>query len=92
MAKERIRFGHGNTAIHRDAEGNERHIRYEPTGDGEALKPGADLMRVSDECRDGWHDVEILYRASSGPPQVATPEYREGYDRIFGKKPDVGIA
>lgn len=88
--KEKIRFGPGNTAVHRDAEGNERHIRYEPAKEGEPLKPGADLMSVSNECRDGWHDVEVLYR--SGPAQVATPAYREGYDRIFGKKAEVGLA
>jgi hypothetical protein len=27
-----------------------------------------------------------------GPAQVATPAYREGYDRIFGTKPAVGQA
>lgn len=29
---------------------------------------------------------------TDGPPQVATPAYREGYDRIFGKKQKVGLA
>lgn len=27
-----------------------------------------------------------------GPVQVSTPAYRQGYDRIFGKKPVVGIS
>ncbi len=31
-------------------------------------------------------------KASHGPAQVATPAYREGHDRIFGKKPTVGLA
>jgi hypothetical protein len=31
-------------------------------------------------------------RASIGPAQVATKEYREGYDRIFGTRPTVGKA
>ena len=29
---------------------------------------------------------------TTGPAQVATPAYRAGYDRIFGKKQKVGIA
>ncbi len=59
------------------------------------------------ECTEGWHDAEVLYRHEgvesaapsepasskpSGPAQVATPRYREGYDRIFGKKKEVGLA
>lgn len=31
-------------------------------------------------------------RTSSGPPRVSTPAYRDGYDRIFGKKQDIGEA
>jgi len=55
-----------------------------------------------------WHELTSIYkrertsdneqtsddgeRNQSGPPQVETPAYREGYDRIFGKKPSVGLA
>lgn len=31
-------------------------------------------------------------KAMNGPAQIATPAYRDGYDRIFGKKPVVGLA
>jgi hypothetical protein len=56
---------------------------------------------------EGWHDMKVLYKHEadaetyvpgvpqkephSGPPQVATPAYRAGYDRIFGKQ-KVGLA
>lgn len=59
-------------------------------------------------CEGGhWHELTPLYKydapnergapaarraTSDGPPQVATPAYREGFDRIFGKKAPVGLA
>jgi hypothetical protein len=54
------------------------------------MLPGSEIAHISPEDSDGWHEVQTLYR--NGPAQVATPKYREGYDRIFGKKPDVGLA
>jgi hypothetical protein len=37
--------------------------------------------------------LEVQKRGTSdGPPQVATPAYRKGYDRIFGGKQKVGLA
>jgi hypothetical protein len=30
--------------------------------------------------------------SQSGPPKVATPEYRTGWDRIFGGSPTIGQA
>ena len=37
-----------------------------------------------------WHDgttvTETFDCPSAGPAQVATPAYREGYDRVFGKR------
>lgn len=68
-----------------------------PVRDGQPLTPGTELVKLT-PGEDEWHDIETLYRheqiepALSGPPQVATPEYRKGYDRIFGKKPAVGLA
>jgi hypothetical protein len=56
--------------------------------DGEAVPAGAEIIHIK-PGDDEWHDVDVLYR--SGPAQVATPRYREGYDRIFGKK-EVGLA
>lgn len=58
--------------------------------DGEAMSEGMEIVNISESGDDGWRDVRVLYR--HGPAQVATPQYRAGYDRIFGKKPAVGLA
>ena len=67
-----------------------------PVKDGAPIAPGAELVSVDALESEGWHDIETIYKnetrvATSGPPQVATPAYRMGYDRIFGKK-EVGLA
>lgn len=67
-----------------------------PVKEGAPIAPGAELVSVDALEREGWHDIETLYKndtgaATSGPPQVATPAYRNGYDRIFGKA-KVGLA
>lgn len=63
--------------------------------DGQAFLGAGEFVKIT-PGEDEWHDVESLYEhapeALSGPPQVATPVYRENYDRIFGKKPSVGVA
>lgn len=68
-------------------ESGERQVLMSQIKDGEPLL-GREAAIVHSECHDGWHDLTSL----SGPPQVATPAYRAGYDRIFGKKPTVGEA
>jgi len=37
-------------------------------------------------------EPQVTRSTRSGPPNVATPAYREGWDRIFGKKSDIGEA
>jgi hypothetical protein len=64
--------------------------------DGEPLN-GGELGQVENpDCMCGrWQDVTTVYEGRAtegGPAQVATPAYRDGYDRIFGKKPTVGLA
>ncbi|KKK97215.1 hypothetical protein LCGC14_2654970 [marine sediment metagenome] len=95
MAKknDEIRFGPQIApdtciAVRRDADGNEHKVIAGPLEDGASIMPGTEILSVSSECRDGWHEVRPIYK----PPQVATPAYRKGYDRIFGKKPNVGLA
>ena len=95
MAKksDEIRFGRQvdrdtHLAVRRDADGNEREVVVRKPKDGTPVGPRTEILSVSPKCHDGWHAVQTIY----GPPQVATPAYREGYDRIFGKKPDVGVA
>lgn len=61
--------------------------------DGQPLPEGAELVSLSPADDEGWHDVTSIYeRARSGPAQVATPRYRDGHDRIFGGKQNVGLA
>lgn len=67
--------------------------------EGDNVQDGIELVHVENpDCVCGhWQDVTPLYGSerratTSGPPQVATEAYREGFDRIFGKAPTVGIA
>jgi len=74
-------------------------------GSGRPLSAGDELITSEDKPGE-WCDAKTIYRypnedvveeassvvTLSGPPQVATPAYRAGYDRIFGKKQEVGIA
>jgi hypothetical protein len=60
--------------------------------DGQPIPEGAELIQVGAEDGEGWRDVTTVYKSErSGPAQVATPAYREGYDRIFGKQ-KMGLA
>lgn len=49
--------------------------------EGQPLPPNADLYWTDDDGR-----VVDSLRMGSGPPQVATREYRTGWDAIFGDK------
>lgn len=70
--------------------------------DGKPIPPGAELVNIGPSNKTGWRPGESIYggrenpdtrrAASDGPAQVATPAYRDGYDRIFGKKATVGQA
>jgi hypothetical protein len=60
---------------------------------GRPIPEGAELICVGDPADDGWRGVTPFYKhESNGPAQVATPAYHEGYDRIFGKKREAGLA
>lgn len=54
------------------------------TKEGQPIPEGTELIHVGAEDDDGWRDVTSIYK--SGSAQVATPAYRDGYDRIFGKQ------
>lgn len=60
-----------------------------PAQDGQAIPPGAELVRLT-ERGDGSFDGTTLFR--NGPAKVTSPQYRENWDTIFGKKTDVGQA
>lgn len=50
--------------------------------DGKPLAPGSELVHVENPNTEVWQRITVIFKA--GPAQVATPAYREGYDRIFG--------
>jgi len=83
--------GHG-AAIRRNCE-EISFGTFTEVKEGQPIPDGAELVHLSGENEDGWRDVTSVYkRESSGPAQVATPQYRENYDRIFGAKQKVGVA
>jgi hypothetical protein len=88
---DEIWFGPGvYAALRRTPDGEVRQVTCSPMRSGAPLRLGAELANVSEGNEDGWHPLTSIYK--SGPAQVATPAYREGYDRIFGKKQKVGLA
>lgn len=79
------------SALRRSPDGSIREVTCSPLKDGATLQPSSEIANVSKTSEGGWHKLTDVYKLS-GPPQVATPRYREGYDRIFGKKQKVGLA
>jgi hypothetical protein len=89
--KDQMRLGLG-TALRRTDE-ELSFGTFTEVKEGQPIPEGAELAHLSGENEDGWRDVTSVYkRESAGPAQVATPAYREGYDRIFWKKQKVGVA
>jgi len=78
-----------HVAARRSPDGEVRQVAIMPMRDGAPLSPGSEVAHVDEACEDGWHTLTSVYK--SGPAQVATPAYREGYDLIFGKQ-KVGLA
>ena len=86
------------SGVRRGVDGEVTPMHFTPAKDGAPVPPGAELLFVDEPaCECGtWMKGRSLYKSdratSDGPAQVATPVYRENYDRIFGKKPEVGLA
>jgi hypothetical protein len=96
MMKDQIRFGSeiepGRGAAIRRHDGGLGVGTFMEVKDGQPIPEGAELIQVGAEDSDGWRDVTTVYKSErSGPAQVATPKYREGHDRIFGKQ-KMGLA
>lgn len=101
---DRVRLGPHvgpNTRVAvRERDGEKELALVGPARDGVPLPDGAEIIDLDNpDCScGGWQDVTTLYgpgeqRATEGgPAQVATESYRSGHDRIFGKKPVVGVA
>jgi hypothetical protein len=85
----------GAYAALRRRNGEVQRVLVRLAQDGKPIQPGSELVIVGDsscECGDGhWRKLESVYGERSGPAQVATPAYRNGYDRIFGKQ-KVGLS
>ena len=77
-------------ALRRTPDGEVRQVTCAAMQSGVPLRPSSELAHAGESSEDGWRPLTSIYKA--GPAQVATPEYRAGYDRIFGKKQKVGIA
>ena len=89
MKKDKVRFESDDHATIKRQDGSVQIGTFHEMRDGQPLPEGAELVQVDYHPGDEWHNSETLYK--QGPAQVATPAYREGYERIFGKK-EVGIA
>ncbi len=61
--------------------------------DGTSLVPGSEIVDIEEQ--GGRYMAKTLYKVplagGDGPAQVATPAYRDGWNRVFGKK-EVGLA
>ncbi len=91
--KDQIRIGpelnDGRRVVIRRREGQDDELAaISKMKDGETLSEGAELIHIKGDGE--WKTVNVLYR--HGPAQVATPSYRAGYDRIFGRKQPTGEA
>ena len=98
--KDKIKFGryvgpNKRQALVQRADGSFEYGTAEVAEDGRTIPEGSDYIEAAECEYDGWHEMTTIFRnerpAASGPPQVATDEYRKGYDRIFGKQ-KVGLA
>ncbi|MCS6858015.1 MAG: hypothetical protein N2515_02065 [Deltaproteobacteria bacterium] len=59
-----------------------------PPKEGEAIM--GEIVRLKQRPGTPLYDVEVLYSSEfsrkRGPAQVSTPAYREGWERIWGKR------
>jgi hypothetical protein len=76
-------------ALRRSPDGEVREVAVKIAEEGVPVSPSGELAYIDEGSNDGWHKLISLYK--SGPAQVSTPAYRDGYDRIFGKQ-KVGVA
>jgi hypothetical protein len=96
--KDQIRLGHlgpGLGAAMRRRDGALSIGTFAEVKDGQPIPEGVEIIHVGASDDDGWRDVTTIYERGeqrTGPAQVATIAYHEGYDRIFGKKQEVGLS
>jgi hypothetical protein len=68
----------------RKTDGGDTEAVLVPITEGQPLPPGAEVIQTRPRSEDVL-EVRSVYKVK-GPSQVATPQYRENYDQIFGKK------
>lgn len=69
-----------HVALHKDGIVTYGHARQSRSG--ETLLPGGCLLQEENgKVVDGY-----VLAGGSGPAQVSTPQYRDNYENIFGKK------
>lgn len=90
MKKDQVRFDSESHATIQRQDGSVQVGTFHEMHEGQPLPEGSELVHVNYHPKNEWHDSETVHR--SGPAQVATPAYREGHERIFGKKQEVGLS
>lgn len=74
----------GGQIVHRQREdGSCQAGVLMPLSEGRPMLPGAELVDINK--RGDRYTMRTVWR-NGGPAQVASPAYREGWDRIFGKE------
>ncbi len=63
---------------------------YRTVAEGQPLTGDGEVVHLTPDETKTYYNVETLYGsrptvAKSGPAQVASKSYRDGYDRIFSK-------
>lgn len=72
----------GNACVLHEADHTYQFGTMRPVPDGSPALPGEILCQRGEDGR-----VRPVYRMKVGPAQVATEQYRGGWDRVFGKQP-----
>jgi hypothetical protein len=70
-----------------EPDGSRRLSTARPLREGEDLR-GSHLVEIDNRTADGegYRVARTVYDGRTGPAQVATPSYREGWDRVFSKE------
>ena len=77
----------GRTLVERHRPGHTTELAYvEPPQDGKVLAPGEEIATTRARG-DGTHEIVDSYvRPGGKPAQVATEEYRNGWQRTFSSR------
>lgn len=71
-------------AIHDEETGGTELTTLTLAEDGQPIPPGQTMLTMKREGRPGRYRVVSQY-SHPGPSRAASPEYRTGWDTVFGK-------